>query len=182
MFCAGTARLMLILCCVPAAAAASTPSSGEGSPATPCGTTPAQRRLHKRNERGETPLQVAAIRGDVRRVRRLIADGADVNAADFAGEWRPSRGPERFGVAVALRLQAASLIDLYFIDIIDIYLFIDQYHPCYVSCWRVGWAESAMSGWRRLTGAGRWVSTGGGRRPRIKHLAHGWHWDVSDLG
>ena len=68
--------------CSGAAAAASTPSSGEGSPAT----TPAQRRLHKRNERGETPLQVAAIRGDLRRVRRLIADGADVNAADFAGE------------------------------------------------------------------------------------------------
>ncbi|KAF0312930.1 Ankyrin repeat domain-containing protein 11 [Amphibalanus amphitrite] len=68
-------------------AAPSTPSSGEGSPATPCGATPAQRRLHKRNERGETPLQVASIRGDLRRVRRLIADGADVNAADFAGRW-----------------------------------------------------------------------------------------------
>ncbi|KAF2355808.1 Ankyrin repeat [Trinorchestia longiramus] len=38
----------------------------------------------KRNERGETPLHVAAIRGDAERVQQLIARGSDVNAVDYA--------------------------------------------------------------------------------------------------
>ncbi|XP_012255639.2 ankyrin repeat domain-containing protein 11 isoform X1 [Athalia rosae] len=45
-------------------------------------------RSRCRNERGETPLHVAAIRGDEAQVRRLISRGADPNAKDFAG-WTP---------------------------------------------------------------------------------------------
>lgn len=45
-----------------------------------------QKSVNRRNERGETQLHVAAIRGDVQRVRALIAQGADVNTEDYAGE------------------------------------------------------------------------------------------------
>ncbi|XP_076837417.1 ankyrin repeat domain-containing protein 12 isoform X2 [Brachyhypopomus gauderio] len=45
-------------------------------------------KVNKRNERGETPLHMAAIRGDVQQVKELIGLGADVNVKDFAG-WTP---------------------------------------------------------------------------------------------
>ncbi|RDD47195.1 Ankyrin repeat domain-containing protein 11 [Trichoplax sp. H2] len=45
-------------------------------------------RLRKRNERGETMLHAAAIKGDTRQARELIEEGADVNARDNAG-WTP---------------------------------------------------------------------------------------------
>uniref|UniRef100_A0A8C9VMY1 Ankyrin repeat domain 12 n=1 Tax=Scleropages formosus TaxID=113540 RepID=A0A8C9VMY1_SCLFO len=45
-------------------------------------------KVNKRNERGETPLHMAAIRGDAKQVRELISLGADVNVKDFAG-WTP---------------------------------------------------------------------------------------------
>ncbi|NWX87741.1 ANR12 protein, partial [Nothoprocta ornata] len=59
-------------------------------------TTPAQKKttssssrqkdkVNKRNERGETPLHMAAIRGDVKQVKELISMGANVNVKDFAG-------------------------------------------------------------------------------------------------
>ena len=44
------------------------------------------RSVNRRNERGETALHVAAIRGDAAKVRALIAQGADVNTTDYAGE------------------------------------------------------------------------------------------------
>ena len=47
--------------------------------------SPAQKSVNKRNERGETPLHVAAIKGDVNRVQTLILQGADVNTTDYAG-------------------------------------------------------------------------------------------------
>ena len=47
--------------------------------------TPADRKLNKRNERGETALHVAAIRGDVKQMKKLIKGGADVNIRDYAG-------------------------------------------------------------------------------------------------
>lgn len=47
--------------------------------------TPGDKKVHKRNERGETPLHLAAIRGDAKTTKRLIKAGADVNVADFAG-------------------------------------------------------------------------------------------------
>ncbi|XP_064187229.1 ankyrin repeat domain-containing protein 12-like isoform X1 [Anguilla rostrata] len=45
-------------------------------------------KINKRNERGETALHMAAIRGDVKQVKELIRLGADVNVKDFAG-WTP---------------------------------------------------------------------------------------------
>lgn len=48
--------------------------------------TPVERRLQKRNERGETPLHVAAIRGDGDLAQSLVSAGADVNCTDFAGD------------------------------------------------------------------------------------------------
>ncbi|CAH1118962.1 unnamed protein product [Phaedon cochleariae] len=45
-------------------------------------------RLRDRNERGETPLHLAAIKGDVEQVCKLLAHRADPNVADFAG-WTP---------------------------------------------------------------------------------------------
>lgn len=64
----------------------------------PLQTPPAQKRtssssrrqdkVNKRNERGETPLHTAAIRGDIKQVKELISLGANVNVKDFAG-WTP---------------------------------------------------------------------------------------------
>ena len=42
-------------------------------------------RVHKRNERGETPLHTACIRGDLRLATSLIEQDAEVNATDNAG-------------------------------------------------------------------------------------------------
>ena len=42
-------------------------------------------RIHKRNERGETPLHIACIRGDLHLAASLIEQGAEVNARDHAG-------------------------------------------------------------------------------------------------
>nr|XP_046178320.1 ankyrin repeat domain-containing protein 12-like isoform X4 [Oncorhynchus gorbuscha] len=48
----------------------------------------ARDKVNKRNERGETPLHMAAIRGDAKHVKEIISLGADVNVKDFAG-WTP---------------------------------------------------------------------------------------------
>lgn len=69
-------------------------TSEESSVSTPSRRTrndlqspsPAQRSVNKRNERGETPLHVAAIKGDVQKVRILVSQGADVNTTDYAGK------------------------------------------------------------------------------------------------
>ncbi|XP_077983062.1 uncharacterized protein LOC144437904 [Glandiceps talaboti] len=45
-------------------------------------------RVCKRNEKGETLLHTAAIKGDVQSTKLLIRQGADVNCQDFAG-WTP---------------------------------------------------------------------------------------------
>lgn len=47
--------------------------------------TPNKSRIHRRNERGETPLHLACIRGDKGGVLSLIEQGADVNTNDNAG-------------------------------------------------------------------------------------------------
>lgn len=45
-------------------------------------------QVHKKNERGETPLHVAARRGEYRQCKKLIQEGALINARDYAG-WTP---------------------------------------------------------------------------------------------
>ncbi|XP_069469495.1 ankyrin repeat domain-containing protein 12 isoform X2 [Ambystoma mexicanum] len=55
---------------------------------TPSSSTRQKDKVNKRNERGETPLHMAAIRGDVTQVKELIRLGANVNVKDFAG-WTP---------------------------------------------------------------------------------------------
>ena len=59
------------------------------SPATPASATkrtPADKKVNKQNKRGETPLHLAAIRGDGKQAKKLIKAGADVNLRDFAGK------------------------------------------------------------------------------------------------
>ncbi|KAI7809789.1 ankyrin repeat domain-containing protein 12 isoform X1 [Triplophysa rosa] len=70
-----------------------TPSHPSQSPAVqkkiPSSSSTRQKdKVNKRNERGETALHMAAIRGDVKQVKELIGLGADVNVKDFAG-WTP---------------------------------------------------------------------------------------------
>ncbi|KAM3841354.1 ankyrin repeat domain-containing protein 12 isoform 3-T3 [Vipera latastei] len=55
---------------------------------TPSSSSRQKDKVNKRNERGETPLHTAAIRGDVKQVKELISLGANVNVKDFAG-WTP---------------------------------------------------------------------------------------------
>ncbi|KAM4688819.1 ankyrin repeat domain-containing protein 12 isoform 2-T2 [Discoglossus pictus] len=55
---------------------------------TPTSSTRQKDKVNKRNERGETPLHMAAIRGDISQVKDLIRLGANVNVKDFAG-WTP---------------------------------------------------------------------------------------------
>ena len=42
-------------------------------------------RVQRRNERGETPLHMASIKGDGQTAVSLIEQGASVNATDHAG-------------------------------------------------------------------------------------------------
>ena len=44
-------------------------------------------RVAKKNERGETPLHIASIKGDVKTATSLINQGAGVNEVDNAGEF-----------------------------------------------------------------------------------------------
>ncbi len=54
----------------------------DGSPRdTPTGKS----KIHRRNERGETPLHLACIKGDITTVNNLIDQGADIDAIDNAG-------------------------------------------------------------------------------------------------
>lgn len=65
---------------------------------TPNSASKTKDKVNKRNERGETRLHRAAIRGDARRIKELISEGADVNVKDFAGEHTQRPGDGRAGV------------------------------------------------------------------------------------
>lgn len=56
----------------------------EPAPA-PTGHGPARSR--DRNERGETAMHVAAIKGDQDGVKKLLDQGISPNVADFAGKF-----------------------------------------------------------------------------------------------
>ena len=62
------------------------PSVAEESPTPVREVQVTPGRVHKRNERGETPLHIACIRGDLRLATSLIEQGADVDATDHAGK------------------------------------------------------------------------------------------------
>lgn len=55
------------------------------TPASAAKRTPGEKRVNKRNEKGESALHIAAIRGDLKQAKKLIKAGADVNVTDFAG-------------------------------------------------------------------------------------------------
>ncbi|XP_041940161.1 BRCA1-associated RING domain protein 1 [Alosa sapidissima] len=55
----------------------------------------------KRNHKGETPLHLAAIKGDVEAVKRLLEQGADPNLKDNAG-WTPLHEASNHGHAAVV--------------------------------------------------------------------------------
>lgn len=59
-------------------------SSGGGGGGGPSNNGPARSR--DRNERGETAMHVAAIKGDQDGIKKLLEQGMSPNVADFAGE------------------------------------------------------------------------------------------------
>ncbi|XP_047524779.1 ankyrin repeat domain-containing protein 11 isoform X5 [Pieris napi] len=63
-------------------------SSQDAPPAAPTPAEERKRTRQQRNERGETPLHVAAIRGDHDQVKKLLEQGQDPDVTDFAG-WTP---------------------------------------------------------------------------------------------
>ncbi|XP_046976782.1 ankyrin repeat domain-containing protein 12-like isoform X5 [Vanessa cardui] len=60
-------------------------SSQDAPPAAPTPAEERKRSRQQRNERGETPLHVASIRGDHELVKKLLGQGQDPDVPDFAG-------------------------------------------------------------------------------------------------
>ncbi|XP_061185474.1 BRCA1-associated RING domain protein 1-like [Saccostrea echinata] len=69
--------------------------------------------IDKKNAKGETPLQVACIKGDLEKVQSLLSSGANPNNRDNAG-WTPLHEACHYGhVEIAERLiTAGALIDV----------------------------------------------------------------------
>lgn len=61
-----------------------TSNENECGSCSPSGTNS---RSRDRNERGETSLHLAAIKGDVEQVCKLLAHRTDPNVTDFAGNY-----------------------------------------------------------------------------------------------
>ncbi|XP_068115583.1 ankyrin repeat domain-containing protein 11 [Hyperolius riggenbachi] len=78
-----------------------------GQKGTPNSASKTKDKVNKRNERGETRLHRAAIRGDARRIKELINEGADVNVKDFAGWTALHEACNRGYYEVAKQLLAA---------------------------------------------------------------------------
>ncbi|XP_015240034.1 PREDICTED: ankyrin repeat domain-containing protein 11 isoform X1 [Cyprinodon variegatus] len=78
-----------------------------GQKGTPNSASKTKDKVNKRNERGETRLHRAAIRGEVRRIKELISEGADVNVKDFAGWTALHEACNRGYYDVAKQLLAA---------------------------------------------------------------------------
>ncbi|XP_030060466.1 ankyrin repeat domain-containing protein 11 [Microcaecilia unicolor] len=83
------------------------PQCAVGQKGTPNSASKTKDKVNKRNERGETRLHRAAIRGDTRRIKELISEGADVNVKDFAGWTALHEACNRGYYDVAKQLLAA---------------------------------------------------------------------------
>ncbi|XP_026286770.1 BRCA1-associated RING domain protein 1-like [Frankliniella occidentalis] len=91
---------------------ASTPKSTEVKYTPRKSNTPG-RELSKKNHKGETPLHVACIKGNVDRIRTLLSANASPNTKDNAG-WTPlhEAAIRGFTEVVELLLKAGALIDV----------------------------------------------------------------------
>ncbi|XP_062576629.1 BRCA1-associated RING domain protein 1-like, partial [Saccostrea cucullata] len=69
--------------------------------------------IDKKNAKGETPLQVACIKGDLEKVQSLLSSGANPNNRDNAG-WTPLHEACHYGyVKIAeMLIEAGALIDV----------------------------------------------------------------------
>lgn len=74
---------MALLMQMTSSSASSSPGGDMGSKSPSGGSILSRSR--DRNERGETSLHLAAIKGDVEQICKLLAHRADPNATDFAG-------------------------------------------------------------------------------------------------
>ncbi|XP_061830759.1 ankyrin repeat domain-containing protein 11 isoform X2 [Nerophis lumbriciformis] len=81
--------------------------SSLGQKGTPNSASKTKDKVNKRNERGETRLHRSAIRGEIRRIKELISEGADVNVKDFAGWTALHEACNRGYYDVAKQLLAA---------------------------------------------------------------------------
>lgn len=61
-------------------------SGGGGAGGSGSGNSGGPARSRDRNERGETAMHVAAIKGDHEGVKKLLDQGMSPNVADFAGK------------------------------------------------------------------------------------------------
>lgn len=71
--------------------------SGTGGGANSSGTgNNGPARSRDRNERGETAMHVAAIKGDQEGIKKLLEQGMSPNTADFAGKTQHHNTPRAF--------------------------------------------------------------------------------------
>lgn len=80
-------RFDWIVCWLLVFAELSPNSAGSASGTSSGGGNGGIARSRDRNERGETAMHVAAIKGDQDGVKKLLEQGMSPNVADFAGNW-----------------------------------------------------------------------------------------------
>lgn len=64
------------------------PTQSSSNASISADTTPRSamvRKVNRRNEKGESPLHRATIKGDVSGMKHLLNSGAEVNVSDYAG-------------------------------------------------------------------------------------------------